>query len=82
MRVKGNPEAVNVYEVGGLESLRRRLQRAVGGGLTRFVRHWKGASRWLTMSTGVRYPKARRLLCEARWRANSREEGTFRCPLN
>jgi len=60
MRVKGIPEAVNVHEVSGLESLRTRLKRAVGGGLTRFVRNWKGASRRLTVSTGVRYPKARR----------------------
>ena len=36
-RVKGLSEPVNVYEVTGLGSLRTRLQRAVGRGLTRFV---------------------------------------------
>ncbi len=36
-RVKGVSEPVNVYEVTGLGSLRTRLQRAVGRGLTRFV---------------------------------------------
>ncbi len=36
-RVKGLSEPVNVYEVTGLGSLRTRLQRAVGRGLTKFV---------------------------------------------
>ena len=36
-RVKGVSEPVNVYEVTGLGSLRTRLQRAAGRGLTKFV---------------------------------------------
>jgi class 3 adenylate cyclase len=36
-RVKGVAEPVNAYEVTGLGSLRTRLQRAVGRGLTKFV---------------------------------------------
>ncbi|MBV8358284.1 MAG: AAA family ATPase [Deltaproteobacteria bacterium] len=36
-RLKGVSEPINVYEVAGLGSLRTRLQRAVGRGLTRFV---------------------------------------------
>ena len=36
-RIKGVAEPVNVYEVTGLGTLRTRLQRAVGRGLTRFV---------------------------------------------
>jgi class 3 adenylate cyclase len=36
-RVKGVSEPVNVYEVIGLGTLRTRLQRAVGRGLTKFV---------------------------------------------
>src|ERR1700730_636673 len=36
-RVKGVSEPVDVYEVTGLGPLRTRLQRSVGGGLTKFV---------------------------------------------
>jgi adenylate/guanylate cyclase family protein len=36
-RVKGVTEPVNVYEVTGLGSLRTRLQRSAGRGLTKFV---------------------------------------------
>ncbi len=36
-RVKGVTEAVNVYEVTGLGSLRTRLQRSAGRGLSKFV---------------------------------------------
>jgi class 3 adenylate cyclase/tetratricopeptide (TPR) repeat protein len=36
-RIKGSTEPVNVYEVTGLGSLRTRLQRAAGRGLTKFV---------------------------------------------
>jgi len=36
-KVKGISEPVNVYEVNGLGPLRTRLQRAAGGGLTKFV---------------------------------------------
>ena len=36
-RVKGVSEPVNVYEVTGLGSLRTRLQRSAGRGLTKFV---------------------------------------------